>query len=75
VAIVTVADYVGPELRSAAGGFVTPLLGIGQAIGPALGGFVIEATGLVVGAFYIALLASAIGVFGSLFSKRPSTER
>jgi hypothetical protein len=24
VAIVTVADYVGPELRSAAGGFVTP---------------------------------------------------
>ena len=75
VAIVTVADYVGPGLRSAAGGFVTPFLGIGQAIGPALGGFVIEATGLVVGAFYIALLASAIGAFGSLFSKRPSTER
>jgi len=65
VAIVTVADYVGPELKSAAGGFVTPFFGIGQAIGPALGGFVIEATGLVVGAFYIVLLASAIRVFGS----------
>lgn len=75
VAIVTVADYVGPELRSAAGGFVTPFFGIGQAIGPALGGFVIEATGLVVGAFYIVLLASAIRVFGSLFLKRPFTER
>jgi len=71
VAVVAAADYVGPELRSAAAGFVTLFFGIGQAIGPSLGGYAIEATGVFANAFYIAFLVSAVGALGSLLLRRP----
>jgi len=71
VAVVAAADYVGPELRSAAAGFVTLFFGIGQAIGPALGGFAIEATGVFANAFYVAFLVATAGALGSLLLKRP----
>jgi len=76
VAVVAAADCVGPELRSAAAGFVTLFFGMGQAIGPALGGLVIEATGVFANAFYVAFLVATVGALGSLllsagtFSKR-----
>jgi len=71
VAVVAAADYVGPELRSAAAGFVTLFFGIGQAIGPAVGGFAIEATKVFANAFYIASLVAFIGALGSLLLKKP----
>jgi MFS family permease len=71
VAVVAAADYVGPELRSAAAGFVTLFFGIGQAIGPSLGGYAIETTRVFANAFYIAFLVSAVGALGSLLLRRP----
>jgi hypothetical protein len=45
--------------------------GIGQAIGPALGGYAIETTRVFANAFYIAFLVSAVGALGSLLLRRP----
>jgi sugar phosphate permease len=70
IAVVAAADYVGPELRPAAAGFVTLFFGIGQAIGPALGGFVIEATGMFANAFYVAFLVSTVGALSSLLLRK-----
>ncbi|MEM1537402.1 MAG: MFS transporter [Candidatus Nezhaarchaeales archaeon] len=72
VAVVAAADYVSPELRSAAAGFVTLFFGIGQAIGPTIGGYVIEATRVFGYSFLIAALGSLIGAVGSLMLRKPT---
>ena len=75
LAVVAAADYVSPELRSAAAGFVTLFFGIGQAVGPAVGGYIRDATGLFANAFYLASLVAFIGAVGALFLKKPPTQR
>jgi MFS family permease len=71
VAVVAAADYVGAELRSAAAGFVTFFFGVGQVIGPAVGGYVIEATQVFGYSFLIATIGSLIGAGGALALKKP----
>ncbi len=71
VSVVAAADYVEPKLRSAAAGFVTLFFGIGQAFGPAAGGYAIEATKVFANAFYIAAVVSLIGGLGALLLRKP----
>jgi len=54
-------DLAGPRLAPAGLGFVTVLFGIGQAIGPGLGGYVADQTG----SFAPALAASALIAFAA----------
>ncbi|MCX8204458.1 MAG: MFS transporter, partial [Candidatus Nezhaarchaeota archaeon] len=72
VAIVAAADYVRPELRAAAAGFVSLFFGIGQAIGPYVGGHLIVSTGGFQAPFLTACLVSFAGALMSLGLKRPS---
>lgn len=71
LAIVTAADYVSPELRSAAAGFVTLFFGIGQVIGPSIGGYIINTTKNFAAAFYISFAISLLGAALALFLKKP----
>ena len=58
-------DYVGSRLAPAGLGFITLFFGIGQALGPAVGGYLADATG----SFRIPfLLATGISVTGTVFS-------
>lgn len=75
LAVVAAADYVSPELRSAAAGFVTLFFGIGQAIGPTVGGLIKDLTGFFANAFYLASLVAFIGAVGALFLRRPPAQR
>lgn len=74
VAVVAAADYVRPELRAAAAGFVTLFFGIGQAIGPYAGGYLIVSTGGFQASFLTAFLVSLLGALVSLTLKRPVGE-
>jgi MFS family permease len=60
-------DFVGPRLASAGLGFITFFFGIGQAAGPALGGYLADSTGTFVVPF---LVAGAISLVGMVFSWR-----
>jgi len=71
VAIATVSDYVGAALRSAAAGFVTLFFGVGQVIGPAVGGYVIETSQIFAYSFLIAAIGSLIGAAAALTLKPP----
>lgn len=64
-------DYVGSRLAPAALGFVTLFFGIGQAVAPALTGYIGDITGSYTWAFVIAGLAAFMGAVGAL-SLRPS---
>jgi len=59
----TCGDVLGPELAPAAFGFVTIFFGIGQSLGPAVGGFLADATGSFFAAF---LLAGGVALLGGL---------
>jgi predicted MFS family arabinose efflux permease len=67
-------DYVGPQLAPAGVGFISLFFGTGQALGPALGGFIADKTGTFTLAFTAAALISMIGLAGSLLLKKPSAE-
>jgi MFS family permease len=53
----TVGDMFGPRLAAAGIGFVTLIFGIGQAIGPSIGGLIADQTG----SFELAFLLSGAG--------------
>lgn len=55
-------DAFGPSLAGAALGFVTLFLGVGQAVGPIVGGALADASGTFVSAY---LLAAAVALAGS----------
>jgi MFS family permease len=57
----TAGDYVGPRLAPAGLGFVTLFFGIGQALGPGVGGYLADATQSFTASF---LLASAVALLG-----------
>jgi len=66
----TVGDSVGPKLAPAGLGFITLFFGIGQAIGPAIGGRMADLSGTFKGAFFLSALLAMIGFGGSLLLAR-----
>ena len=66
----TAGDYVGPRLAPAGLGFITLFFGIGQALGPALGGYLADTTQSFTMPFLMAGGISLVGMVSSLFLKR-----
>jgi MFS family permease len=68
-------DFVGPRLAPAGLGFITLFFGIGQALGPALGGYLADASKTFAIPFLVAGGISLIGMVLSFYLKKPSTAR
>ncbi|MFO7785838.1 MAG: MFS transporter [Thermodesulfobacteriota bacterium] len=66
----TAGDLVGPRLAPAGLGFVTIFFGIGQALGPAIGGYLADTSGSFTVPFLVAGGISLAGAGFSLFLKR-----
>ena len=66
-------DFVGPRLAPAGLGFITLFFGIGQALGPALGGYLADLTQSFTLPFLVAGGISLVGALASLFLKKPVT--
>ncbi len=64
-------DYVGPRLAPAGLGFITLFFGIGQAVGPPLGGFLADYHGSFTLSFLLAVTVSLAGTAGALTLRRP----
>jgi sugar phosphate permease len=64
-------DFVGPRLAPAGLGFITLFFGIGQALGPALGGYLADTTQSFTVPFLTAGAISLVGMISSLFLKKP----
>ncbi len=67
-------DFVGPRLAPAGLGFITLFFGIGQALGPALGGYLADVSGSFTLPFLVAGVISLIGMGLSFYMKKPTTE-
>ena len=67
----TAGDFVGPRLAPAGLGFITLFFGVGQALGPALGGYLADITNSFTVPFLVAGGISFIGMILSLFLKKP----
>ena len=67
-------DFVGPRLAPAGLGFITLFFGIGQALGPAIGGYLADASGSFTLPFLTAGVISLVGMVLSFYLKKPSTE-
>ncbi len=63
-------DAVGGRLAPAGLGFITLFFGIGQALGPVVGGWIKDTTGFFTNAFLLSAAVSIIGAFGSLILKK-----
>ena len=64
-------DFVGPRLAPAGLGFITLFFGIGQAIGPALGGYLRDISQTFTVPFLVAAGISLVGMVSSLYLKKP----
>lgn len=64
-------DFVGPRLAPAGLGFITLFFGIGQAFGPALGGYLADVSQSFSLPFLVAGGVSFIGMILSLYLKKP----
>ncbi|MBP1741190.1 MAG: sugar phosphate permease, partial [Deltaproteobacteria bacterium] len=67
-------DFVGPRLAPAGLGFITLFFGIGQALGPALGGYLADVSHSFTVPFLVAGGISFAGMVASLYLKKPSTQ-
>ena len=67
-------DFVGSRLAPAGLGFITLFFGIGQALGPAFGGYLADASGSFTLPFLIAGVISLIGMVLSFYLKKPATK-
>ncbi len=65
-------DYVGSKLAPAGLGFITLFFGVGQAIGPAVGGYLADITRSFLVPFLLATAVALAGMFFSFYLKRPS---
>jgi sugar phosphate permease len=63
-------DAVGGRLAPAGLGFITLFFGIGQALGPAIGGWIKDTTGTFTNAFILSAVVSLVGAAGSLILKK-----
>jgi MFS family permease len=63
-------DAVGGRLAPAGLGFITLFFGIGQALGPAIGGWIKDSTGTFTYAFLLSMVVSLVGAAGSLILKK-----
>jgi sugar phosphate permease len=66
-------DYVGPRLAPAGVGFVTLFFGVGQALGPWLGGYIADLTETFVYSFFLATAVSLLGMLCSLLLRKPDS--
>ena len=64
-------DYVGPKLAPAGLGFITLFFGIGQAIGPPIGGFLADHEGSFTLPFLLAMVISLVGTVGAMTLTKP----
>ena len=64
-------DFVGPRLAPAGLGFITLFFGIGQALGPALGGYIADISRSFTIPFLAAAIISFAGMVFSLYLKSP----
>lgn len=67
-------DQTGPRLASTAMGFVTFFFGIGQVLGPTIGGFLADSSGSFRIAYAVAGFFSLLGSAGSLLLKKPASK-
>lgn len=63
-------DAVGAKLAPAGLGFITLFFGVGQALGPVVGGWIKDSTGTFSHAFMLAAIVSLIGAGGSLVLRK-----
>ena len=63
-------DFVGPRLAPAGLGFITLFFGIGQAIGPTLGGYLRDVTQTFTVPFLVAAAISLLGMLASFYLKK-----
>jgi sugar phosphate permease len=63
-------DAVGGRLAPAGLGFITLFFGIGQALGPVVGGYIKDTTGTFTYAFLLSMVVSLAGGAGSLVLKK-----
>jgi len=63
-------EAIGRNLAPAGLGFITLFFGIGQALGPLVGGWIKDTTGTFTWAFILAACVSLIGALGSLFLRK-----
>jgi len=63
-------DAVGGRLAPAGLGFITLFFGIGQALGPVIGGWLKDTTGTFAYAFLLSAGVSLLGAAGSLILKK-----
>jgi sugar phosphate permease len=63
-------DAVGGRLAPAGLGFITLFFGIGQALGPVIGGWLKDVTGTFTHAFALSAAVSLLGAVGSLILKK-----
>lgn len=70
----TAGDFVGPRLAPAGLGFITLFFGIGQALGPALGGYLADASGSFTLPFLVAGVISLVGMVLSWYLKKPAAD-
>ncbi len=63
----TCGDMLGSKLAPAALGFITLFFGIGQALGPVVGGAMADYWGSFSPAFLLAAIVACLGAIGSLF--------
>jgi MFS family permease len=64
-------DYVGPRLAPAGLGFITLFFGIGQALGPIIGGYLADTTTSFTVPFLVAGGISFLGMILSFYLKKP----
>ena len=69
----TAGDLVGPRLAPAGLGFITLFFGIGQALGPALGGYLADTTHSFTVPFLVAGGIALAGMISSLFLKKQTS--
>jgi sugar phosphate permease len=67
-------DFVGPRLAPAGLGFITLFFGIGQALGPVLGGYLADVSQSFTIPFLVAGGISLLGMISSLYLKKPPSE-
>ncbi len=70
----TAGDFVGPQMAPAGLGFITLFFGLGQALGPSLGGYLADLSQSFTGPFLLAAVVSLAGGLLSLGLRPPARE-